>query len=80
MLARIRYSTSLSDFADVDLVVEAVPESLDLKAEVLAELDKICRPDAMLASNTSSLSVTQLSVRTGRPGGWSACTSSTPRR
>jgi 3-hydroxybutyryl-CoA dehydrogenase len=68
LLARITTTTSLSDFADVDLVVEAVPEHLDLKAEIFAELDKVCRPEVILASNTSSLSVTQLSVRTGRPG------------
>ncbi len=68
LLGRITTSTSLSDLADADLVIEAVPESLDLKAGVLAELDKVCRPDAVLASNTSSLSVTELAVRTGRPG------------
>ena len=49
-------------------MVEAVPEHMDLKAAVLAELDKVCRPDVILASNTSSLSVTELSVHTGRPG------------
>jgi 3-hydroxybutyryl-CoA dehydrogenase len=68
LLGRITTTTSLSDLADADLVVEAVPESLELKAEVLAALDKVCRPDVILASNTSSLSVTELSVRTGRPG------------
>jgi 3-hydroxybutyryl-CoA dehydrogenase len=54
--------------AEADLVVEAVPEHVELKAAVLAELDRVCRPDVILASNTSSLSVTELSVRTGRPG------------
>lgn len=68
LLGRITTGTSLSDLADVDLVIEAIPESLELKADVFAELDKICRPDVILASNTSSLSVTELSVRTGRPG------------
>jgi 3-hydroxybutyryl-CoA dehydrogenase len=68
LLGRITTSTSLSDLADADLVIEAVPESLDLKAEVFTELDKVCRPDVVLASNTSSLSVTELAVRTGRPG------------
>ena len=67
LLARITTTTSLSDLADVDLVVEAVPESLELKSGVLAALSKICRPDVILASNTSSLSITELSVRTGRP-------------
>ncbi|MGH7749126.1 MAG: 3-hydroxybutyryl-CoA dehydrogenase, partial [Candidatus Dormibacteria bacterium] len=68
LLERISLSTSLADLADVDLVIEAVPESLDLKAAVFSELDKVCRPDTILASNTSSLSVTELAVRTGRPG------------
>jgi 3-hydroxybutyryl-CoA dehydrogenase len=68
LLDRIITTTSLTDLADADLVVEAVPEHMDLKAQVFAELDKVCRPEVILASNTSSLSVTELSVRTGRPG------------
>ncbi|WP_281689803.1 3-hydroxyacyl-CoA dehydrogenase family protein [Pseudonocardia thermophila] len=67
LLARIRTTTSLADLADADLVVEAVPESLELKAQIFAEVDKVVRPDVVLASNTSSLSVTELAVRTGRP-------------
>jgi 3-hydroxybutyryl-CoA dehydrogenase len=67
LMSRITTTTSLADLADCDLVVEAVPEHLDLKAGVLAALDKVCRSDVILASNTSSLSVTELSVRTGRP-------------
>ncbi len=67
LLARITTTTSLADMADADLVVEAVPEHLDLKAGVLATLSQVCRPDVILASNTSSLSITELSVRTGRP-------------
>ena len=53
--------------ADVDLVIEAVPERLDLKQKIFAELDKICKPDTILATNTSSLSVTEISVATTRP-------------
>ena len=68
LLARITTTTSLADMADADLVIEAVPESLDLKAGVFTRLDEVCRPDAILASNTSSLSVTELAVRTKRPG------------
>jgi 3-hydroxybutyryl-CoA dehydrogenase len=68
LLARITTTTSLADLADADLVVEAVPEQLELKAQVLGELDRVCRPDVILASNTSSLSVTELAVHTGRPG------------
>jgi 3-hydroxybutyryl-CoA dehydrogenase len=64
---RIRFSTSLEDLASAELVIEAVPERMELKAEVFAKLDKICPPDTILATNTSSLSVTELSVVTGRP-------------
>ncbi|GAA4429419.1 3-hydroxybutyryl-CoA dehydrogenase [Actinokineospora soli] len=65
---RISYSTDLQDLADADLVIEAIPESLETKARVFAELDKIVRPEAILASNTSSLSITEIGVHTGRPG------------
>ena len=67
MFERIRFSTSLEDLADAELVIEAVPERMELKAEVFTALDKICPPDTILATNTSSLSVTELSVVTGRP-------------
>ncbi len=67
IFARIRFSSSLEDLADAELVIEAVPERMDLKAEVFAGLDRICAPDTILATNTSSLSVTALSVVTGRP-------------
>ena len=67
LLARITFSTALADLADADLVVEAVPERLDLKAGVFKQIDEICRPDTVFASNTSSLSVTELSVQTARP-------------
>ena len=68
LLARITTTTSMADLADADLVVEAVPEHLELKTAVFGELDKVCHPDVVLASNTSSLSITELAVRTGRPG------------
>jgi 3-hydroxybutyryl-CoA dehydrogenase len=68
ILARIRFSTSMEDLAVAELVVEAIPERMELKAEVFSALDKICPPDTILATNTSSLSVTELSVTTGRPG------------
>ena len=58
----------MDDLADVDLVVEAVPEQLDLKRAIFSQLDKICAPEAILATNTSSLSVTEIAVSTGRPG------------
>ncbi|MQA12883.1 MAG: 3-hydroxyacyl-CoA dehydrogenase family protein [Pseudonocardiaceae bacterium] len=68
LLGRIRYTTSLSDLSGVDFVIEAVPEHLDLKSEIFRELDHIVGPEVILASNTSSLSVTELSVQTGGPG------------
>lgn len=68
LLGRITYTTDLADLADADLVIEAIPESLELKARVFTELEQVCRPDVILASNTSSLSVTEIGVHTGRPG------------
>jgi 3-hydroxybutyryl-CoA dehydrogenase len=68
LLQRISYTTELEDVADCDLVIEAVPEHLDLKAQIFAQLDKVCKPEAILATNTSSLSVTEIAVATGRPG------------
>ncbi len=67
LLGRIRFGTALEDLADVDFVVEAVPEQLDLKREIFGKLDSIVRPDAILATNTSSLSVTEISVATHNP-------------
>nr|WP_275585740.1 3-hydroxybutyryl-CoA dehydrogenase [Geodermatophilus sabuli] len=67
VLERIRFSTSLEDLAHAELVVEAVPERMELKREIFSALDKICPADTILATNTSSLSVTELSVATGRP-------------
>ncbi|MBN6034306.1 3-hydroxyacyl-CoA dehydrogenase family protein [Amycolatopsis sp. 195334CR] len=68
LLGRVRCTTSLAELADVDLVIEAVPEGLELKADVFAQLDKIIKPETILASNTSSLSVTEIGVHTSRPG------------
>lgn len=66
-LGRIKGTLALEDFADVDYVIEVVIENLDLKKEVFQALDKICRPDVILSSNTSSMSITQLGGMTGRP-------------
>ncbi|HZY75179.1 MAG TPA: 3-hydroxybutyryl-CoA dehydrogenase [Jatrophihabitantaceae bacterium] len=68
LLGRVAYATSLDALADVDLVVEAVPEQLELKKSIFSALDGICKPEAILATNTSSLSVTEIAVATGRPG------------
>ncbi len=67
ILGRIGFGSSLEQLADVELVIEAIPERMELKADVFSRLDKICPPDTILATNTSSLSVTELSVVTGRP-------------
>jgi 3-hydroxybutyryl-CoA dehydrogenase len=67
ILGRITFSTELDDLADRDLVIEAVPENLDLKRGIFETLDKIVGPDAILATNTSSLSVTDIAVATARP-------------
>ncbi|GII20781.1 3-hydroxyacyl-CoA dehydrogenase family protein [Planosporangium mesophilum] len=67
LLDRVRFATGLTELRDVDLVIEAVPEHLDLKQAIFAELDKVCKPEAVLATNTSSLSVTEISVATSRP-------------
>ena len=64
---RLSLTTELADLADCDLVVEAVLEELDLKREVFAELDRITRPDAVLATNTSALSVREIAAATERP-------------
>ena len=66
-IGRIRFGTDLADLADRDLVVEAVSESLDLKRGIFEQLDAIVGPDAILATNTSSLSVTDIAVATKRP-------------
>ncbi len=63
----ITFTTNLADVKDTDLVIEAIPEQLNLKQHVFAELDKVCQPDTILATNTSSLSVTEISVTTARP-------------
>jgi 3-hydroxybutyryl-CoA dehydrogenase len=65
---RISFTTSFSDVKDCDLVVEAVLESLELKEEIFQQLDGIVRADTVLATNTSSLSVTEISAATSNPG------------
>jgi len=64
---RISYATSLEAVAGCGLVVEAVPEHLDLKKEIFAALDRSVGPDALLATNTSSLAVTEIAVATANP-------------
>jgi 3-hydroxybutyryl-CoA dehydrogenase len=64
---RIRPSTKLADLAHCELVVEAVAEKLEVKRAVFQELDRVCKPGAILATNTSSISITTIAAATRRP-------------
>ena len=66
-LARIATSTELAAVADCDLVIEAATENETLKLKIFGQLDAVARPDAILASNTSSISITKLAAATKRP-------------
>lgn len=66
-MGRIKTSTNMKDLADRDVVVEAVFESLDLKKQIFTDLEKICRKDAILGTNTSCLSIMDIAVQTTRP-------------
>jgi len=65
--AHIKGTTNMKDFADCDLIVEVVIENMDLKKKVFADLDKICPPQTIIASNTSCLSVLDIAMSTSRP-------------
>ncbi|PKN63369.1 MAG: 3-hydroxybutyryl-CoA dehydrogenase [Deltaproteobacteria bacterium HGW-Deltaproteobacteria-15] len=67
VLGRIRGTTSLGDMAGADYVVEAATENEALKLQIFRDLDKICKPDAILSSNTSSISITRIAAVTKRP-------------
>ena len=66
-MANISTTTNYADFADADLVIEAALEDMNLKKEVFAELAKICKPETIFATNTSSLSITEIAACTDRP-------------
>jgi 3-hydroxyacyl-CoA dehydrogenase len=63
----IEYTLEYDDFADVDIVIEAVPEVMKIKQQVYKELDEVCQPDCILASNTSALSISEMGAATNRP-------------
>jgi len=63
----IEYALDYDEFADVDIVIEAVPEVMEIKQAVLKELDGVCPPDTIFASNTSALSITDMGSATSRP-------------
>jgi 3-hydroxybutyryl-CoA dehydrogenase len=66
-LDRLALTASLGDLADCDIVIEAIVEELAAKQELFAQLERICRPDAVLATNTSALSVTEIASATSSP-------------
>ena len=66
-MARIRGTTELEDLSDCDMVIEAVTEKPDLKKEIIRKLGRICRPDIILCTNTSTVSVTDLSGSSPNP-------------
>jgi 3-hydroxybutyryl-CoA dehydrogenase len=66
-LARLKGTIKAEDFKDVDLVLEAVIENMDEKKRIMSTMDKICPPHAILASNTSCLSILQMAMATKRP-------------
>jgi len=67
ILSRISGTTDLNLLDDVDLVIEAAVENMEIKKQIFADLDKICKPEAILATNTSSLSITEIATATLRP-------------
>ena len=67
VLARLSYSTDAATFADVDVVIEAVFEDVEVKRELFARLEDVCRPDVVFATNTSSISITAIAAASRRP-------------
>ena len=65
--ARIHGSTDIKIIADADLVIVAATEDMEAKMALFAELDKLCKPETIIATNTSSLSITEIAAATGRP-------------
>ena len=66
ILARVKFTTDINAVADSDLVIEALIEDIKIKEEYLKNLDSICKPEAILATNTSSISITELAAFTNR--------------
>jgi 3-hydroxybutyryl-CoA dehydrogenase len=68
IMSRIKTTVDMNDAKDADLVVEAAPEELSLKINIFKQLDEICKDDAILATNTSSLPIGAIAASTSRPG------------
>jgi 3-hydroxybutyryl-CoA dehydrogenase len=66
-LSNVKLATDLAAASDASLIVEAATENVALKYRIFADLDKLAKPDAILASNTSSISITEIAAKTGRP-------------
>lgn len=67
ILARITPTTDLELLRDVDIIIEAATENMVMKKKLFTEIDKVCKPEAIIASNTSSLSITDIASATNRP-------------
>jgi len=67
IMGRIKGSTDINIVADADLIIEAATEEMESKKALFAELDKLCKPGTILATNTSSLSITEIAAATNRP-------------
>ncbi|MFT5425382.1 MAG: 3-hydroxybutyryl-CoA dehydrogenase [Gammaproteobacteria bacterium] len=67
LIKNIKTTTQMHDLSDCDCVIEAVTEELELKLKIIRDLDEICKPDALLCSNTSSISITKIAGATKRP-------------
>ena len=67
LIGKIQTSTSTADFKDCDFVIEAATENIDLKIKIFKDLDQACPPDAILCTNTSSISITKIAAATKRP-------------
>ncbi|MCQ2345593.1 MAG: 3-hydroxybutyryl-CoA dehydrogenase [Paludibacteraceae bacterium] len=73
ILANITTTTDYATFADADLVIEAAVEDMELKKVVFRELDTICKPETIFATNSSSLSITEIAAATSRPAQFIGC-------
>lgn len=67
IMARVHGTVDMKAAADCDLIIEAAVENMEIKRQIFGELDSICKPEAILASNTSSLSITEIGSATKRP-------------
>ncbi|HKM28551.1 MAG TPA: 3-hydroxybutyryl-CoA dehydrogenase [Anaerovoracaceae bacterium] len=67
IMSRVHGSTDISIVADADLIIEAATEEMESKKALFAELDQLCKPEAIIATNTSSLSITEIAASTNRP-------------